>query len=90
MTMLLGVASGWLFEPSITIGVLVAALLYVLGIRTILRAGLARRLRWWRPFSYLMGLITLVIALESPLDELVDQLLWAHMLQHVLLVFTSC
>ena len=47
------------------------------------RTGLERRGRAWRFYS---GLLTIVVALDSPLDPLADQLFAAHMAQHVLLL----
>ena len=34
----------------------------------------------------LRGLLTIVIALDSPIDTYADQLFWVHMLQHILLL----
>ena len=36
--------------------------------------------------SFFAGLLTIVIALDSPIDAYADQLFWVHMLQHVLLL----
>ena len=45
----------------------------------------------WRPTrlqaaSFCASLLTIVIALDSPIDYYADQLFWVHMLQHVLLL----
>ncbi len=40
----------------------------------------------WRTAAFCGGLVTILAALDSPLDELADQLFWAHMVQHVLLI----
>ncbi len=39
-----------------------------------------------RTASFVAGLVTIVIALDSPIDTYADQLFWVHMLQHVLLL----
>ena len=39
-----------------------------------------------RAVAFAAGLATIVLALDSPLDGWADQLFWAHMLQHVLLL----
>src|SRR6202035_520077 len=39
-----------------------------------------------RTASFIAGLATIVLALDSPLDGYADQLFWVHMLQHVLLL----
>ena len=36
--------------------------------------------------AFFAGLLTIVIALDSPIDHYADQLFWVHMLQHVLLL----
>lgn len=69
----------WSWDPSL-VYVGMAAGLYALGSRG-----------RWRPrpleaVSFLAGLVTIVVALDSPIDEYADQLFWVHMLQHVLLL----
>ena len=36
--------------------------------------------------AFFAGLLTIVIALDSPIDYYADQLFWVHMLQHILLL----
>ena len=36
--------------------------------------------------SFVAGLLTIVVALDSPLDTYADQLFWVHMTQHILLL----
>ena len=45
-----------------------------------------RRHEPWRVAAFAGALVTLVLALEPPLDTQVDKHLWAHMSQHVLLM----
>ena len=62
--------------------VAIAAMLYWVGGRGFRRAE-------HQPLadaSFIAGLLTIVIALESPIDAYADQLFWVHMLQHVLLL----
>ena len=79
-------------EPSILITVLVSALWYWRGSR---RPGLRavgrprRRVVPWRGLCFGSGLVTIVIALDSPVERLADDLFWAHMLQHVLLMMVA-
>jgi putative membrane protein len=40
----------------------------------------------WRAGSFYAGLLTIVIALVSPIDSLSQKLFWVHMIQHVLLL----
>jgi putative membrane protein len=51
------------------------------------RAGLGHGVPVWRCLSFVGALITLVIALISPLDALSGALFSAHMLQHLILIF---
>jgi putative membrane protein len=52
-------------------------------VTTLYLVGARRRARaWW----FAAGMFTLVLALASPVAAYDDQLLWAHMVQHVLLL----
>jgi putative membrane protein len=72
--------AGWQIQPPL-LYVLVAGLLYWLG-------GRNRRCRHepLRTLSFVAGLVTIVLALDSPIDDAADKLFWAHMVQHVLLL----
>lgn len=71
---------GWSLQPPFAY-VAVAAVLYWLGGR-----GYRRGHSPWQTASFAAGLVVIVLALESPLDGYADQLFWAHMAQHVLLL----
>ncbi|SRR5579875_47115 len=79
----------WTFEPTVIIGLVVAAFLYWWGARYSIRRGLARHLRWWRAACFAGGLLVIFLALESPIDAYSDQYLWTHMLQHELLTLVA-
>jgi cytochrome c oxidase assembly factor CtaG len=66
--------------------VLGAAILYWLGGR---HSAHSRSVDRWRTASFIAGLATIVIALDSPIDELAAQLLWVHMVQHILLLVVA-
>ena len=69
--------------------VLVAALLYARGGR---RRGPGRRdprERRRRDWAFYAGLLTILIALDTPLDPLADTLFAAHMTQHLLLLMVA-
>ncbi len=74
---------GWSIQPPLAY-VVVAAILYWVGGRRYSRA--ARTREPWRESAFLLGLLTIVLALESPVDAYADQLFWVHMCQHVLLL----
>jgi cytochrome c oxidase assembly factor CtaG len=72
---------GWSLEPPVAY-VVVAGLLYWLGGRR--RPGEAQAPL--RSTAFVAGLITIVLALDSPIDDYADKLFWVHMCQHVLLL----
>jgi putative membrane protein len=64
-----------------------AALLYWLGGRHFgYSRGDGNR---WRTACFVAGLATIVIALDSPIDDLAEELLWVHMIQHILLLVVA-
>ncbi len=75
----------WSLDPPLVLVIDLAILYWVGDRRTVVpRGGLARQ--HWRTASFYGALAVLAIALSSPLDALSQQLFWAHMLQHVLLL----
>jgi putative membrane protein len=71
--------SNWSLDPGL-LYVGLAAALYLLGCQ-----GRSRPTAL-QIASFFAGLLTIVIALDSPIDGYADDLFWAHMLQHVLLL----
>jgi len=69
----------------------VAFALHVLGERrAVVRTGRPRdRQARSRALMFYAGLLTILVALQSPLDSLADQLFWAHMIQHLLLLVVA-
>lgn len=43
----------------------------------------------WRGLAFWLALATLVLALDSPIDDQADRLFWVHMVQHVLLMMVA-
>lgn len=78
----------WLLDPALIASV-VAGTLYIVGGHRRLHPH-PRRWRWgarqWRTLAFAAGLGTVVLALDSPIDSLSDQLFSVHMLQHTLLL----
>lgn len=81
----------WAWEPSILIGLAALAAAYMLIV-----GPLRRRFAWGSPVSFLQqaafyaGLLSVFVALVSPLDYLSDELSFgAHMAQHLLLMFVA-
>src|SRR6185503_13913074 len=75
----------WTFEPWIIVSLLLAAAIYLRGWRQLHRR-LPRRFALWRLIAFQAGLITLFLALSSPLHELAELLLQFHMVQHLALM----
>jgi len=72
----------WPFEPVVLVGVEIAAILYIVG-------GIGRRTEFWRDVAFWSALVTILVALQSPLDILARQLFWIHMAQHLLLMVVA-
>jgi putative membrane protein len=69
---------------------LIAALMYAFGTRQLWRrAGPGRGITRARVACFATGLVTLAIALFSPIDALSEGLFSAHMVQHLLLVIVA-
>ena len=75
----------WTFEPWITISLLLAATIYLDGWLRLQRR-LPQRFGVWRLIAFQGGLLTLFLALASPLHTLAELLLQFHMVQHLLLM----
>jgi putative membrane protein len=77
-------------EPTILVAVLAAAWLYWRGTRTVwARTSRGRVVTTWNAASFAGGLLTILVALESPLDGLSADLFAAHMVQHLLLIMVA-
>ncbi|MBV9465171.1 MAG: cytochrome c oxidase assembly protein [Solirubrobacterales bacterium] len=76
----------WSLEPSVLLGVAAVAVLYVKGWRRGRAAGERHRPGWGRLVLFAAGLSAVLVALVSPVDQLGEQLLVMHMLQHILLL----
>jgi cytochrome c oxidase assembly factor CtaG len=76
------VPAAWVLDVPVIATIAVAGALYLLGERR-------RRRRSSHQIAATVALLTLVVALVSPLDSLADRLFAAHMTQHLLLVTVS-
>ncbi len=83
-------APGWTWDGWITLPLIVAAMLFVVGWRRLaMRSGqgtAALRVRAWR---YGAGWLTLVVALVSPLHQAGERSFAAHMFEHELLMLVA-
>ena len=76
----------WSLEPTVLVGVLALAVLYVRGWSFARSTGGQHRPGFGRLALFAGGLIAILVALVSPVDALSEQLMVMHMLQHVLLL----
>lgn len=81
----------WPFEPVVIVGVELAAVLYIVGGigRTHVHRAGSTGVRRWRTAAFWLGLLAILVALQSPLEMLARQLFWAHMVQHLLLMVVA-
>jgi len=80
--------ASWAFEPLPAVGLLLTAVLYVLGWRK-LRRQVPDRYPVWRLVCFLGGLAAIYLSLASPLDAFASFLLISHMVQHLLLTMVA-
>lgn len=78
----------WSFDPPLVL-VVDLAILYWLGDRPTVTPARAKTERRWQRLCFYGALAILAIALSSPLEILSEQLFWAHMVQHVLLLVVA-
>jgi putative membrane protein len=75
--------TAWRFDPGVVIPLLILGVLYARG------ATPTRGVKPWQAMCFWGGLLTLVIALISPLHPLGEVLFSAHMLQHEVLMLIA-
>jgi putative membrane protein len=82
--------TAWTFEPSLLIPIAITAILYLWGLWNIWqRAGIGHGIPVRRSMCFLGAILTLIVALVSPLDALSGVLLSAHMVQHLVLILVA-
>ncbi len=80
-----------MFDVGTTVPIVLAALLYVFGLRKLTRAAVAhgRSARRRRAIGFGVGWLTLVVALLSPMHALAEALFSMHMVQHEILMVVA-
>lgn len=76
----------WTFEPSVIVGVGAAFVAYLWAWRRARRPGMPHPPAYWRLALFVGSLLSLLVALISPIDALSTDLLCVHMVQHLLLI----
>ena len=80
----------WRLDPLVAISLIVIGWLYARGVAALWRrAGHGRGIPAWRVWAFGGGLLSVLVALASPIDDASNQLLAAHMGQHMILIFIS-
>src|SRR5690606_27069750 len=80
----------WNFDPLILLTLAVAVGLYAGGVRQIWDvAGRGNGVRYSRVAAFGGGILALLVALVSPLDQLGGALFSAHMVQHLILMLVA-
>ena len=82
-------AGGWSWPPAIVVLLLLTAAMYAAGIVRMHGTSTRVRIRRWPVACFALGWISLVVALDSPLHEVGEQLFWVHMTQHEVLMLVS-
>ena len=82
--------STWEWRPDVTAVLLAMGTLYTVGWVRLRRRSSYQKIAQWRKLAfYLSGLVTLAIALVSPIDRLGGQLFFVHMIQHKLEIMVA-
>lgn len=79
----------WSWDPPALIGIVLAAALYIVGVRSAPRPAQTRAISRLRILAYALGLLAILVALQSPIAAWSDLYLTAHMLQNILLIFVA-
>ena len=78
--------TSWTFDPTVLLGVVLLALLYGAAWHRGRRPRERHPPSVWRALVFTAGIVTILVALVSPLDSLGDQMMVMHMVQHMLLL----
>jgi putative membrane protein len=81
--------TSWSLQPPVLVGLAAAGWAYWRGTRKLWTGGRRRGLTGWQVVAFTGGLLSLFVALVSPLHRLSSELLWVHMVQHILLVLVG-
>src|SRR4051812_46062824 len=81
------IASWWTIDPFVIATLAVASIVYFRGVIALRRRGHAVHAR--EVVAYVAAVVSVAIALLSPLDRLSDILFSAHMGQHELLILVA-
>jgi len=82
--------SAWTLAPGVIVSLAIGAWLYARGVRALWSAaGRGRGVARWRAACFAGGMLTVALALLSPIDAVGSALFSVHMTQHMLLVVVA-
>jgi putative membrane protein len=82
--------ASWTFAPVVIVGLALSIWWYARGVRRLWHAAdVGRGIARWRVACFAGGILTLAIALLSPIDAVAAALFAVHMTQHMLLVVVA-
>jgi len=79
----------WQLDWYTVLPLAIAALVYWYAVRKVNAIHPNNRVPWYRSFFWYAGLLTMLIALCSPIGTYDDTLFWVHMIQHMLLAMVA-
>ncbi|HJT71406.1 MAG TPA: cytochrome c oxidase assembly protein [Terriglobales bacterium] len=81
--------ASWTWPLEIVIPLFLFGVLYIIGFYKLRRISRSAQPQLSQAFWFGTGWLSLLIALDSPLHELSEQLFWVHMTQHEILMIVS-
>jgi putative membrane protein len=81
--------AGWTWPAFIVVPLLVTLAIYLCGLINMWRGRARASIRPWAVISFIAGWLSLLIALDSPIHEIGEQLFWVHMTQHEIMMVVS-
>src|SRR5262245_56459098 len=78
----------WPFAPSLAVSLLLTAAIYLRGWLALYKHN-REHWRVGQPVAFVGGLVTIYLALASPIEPLASLLLQVHMVQHLLLMMAA-
>ena len=85
----LSIATAWIFDPLPIIAIVASTALYLAAVRRVDGRHPGNPWPRRRTGAFLIGIVSILLALVSPVDALADDLAWVHMIQHSILVFVG-
>jgi putative membrane protein len=79
----------WTWPPIVVCCLLLSGALYGIGLAKMFSHGADPRMHIRSMICFAIGWFSLVLALDSPIHELGEQLFWVHMTQHEILMLVS-